>query len=141
MKDMDNVLGVVLMEQLAQGNKCDGWKPQALQAAMEHLNSSLGLNLAKENIKNRPGAWKKYHGIVKDIQFENIGFHWDEERKMIIITHAELPAWNAYVKGNPEAKFMKNKEIRNWDDIVMLCGRDRAIGEGVETFDEAADGI
>ncbi|KAG9152627.1 hypothetical protein Leryth_026065 [Lithospermum erythrorhizon] len=42
-------------------------------------------------------------------------------------------------EGNPEAKFMENKEIRNWDDIVMLCGRDRAIGEGVETFDEAAE--
>ncbi|GAA0157202.1 hypothetical protein LIER_14520 [Lithospermum erythrorhizon] len=42
-------------------------------------------------------------------------------------------------KGNPEAKFMANKEIYNWDDIVMLCGRDRATREGVEMLDEAAE--
>ncbi|GAA0155494.1 hypothetical protein LIER_43317 [Lithospermum erythrorhizon] len=99
-KGMDNALGIVLMDQLAQGNKCDsdGWKPQALQAAMQHLNSSLGLNLSKENIKNRLRAWKKCHGRARNIQFEKSGFHWDEERKMIVITHAELLARTAYVK-------------------------------------------
>ena len=51
-REMDSALTFVLLCQINQGNKADGdWKPQAYQAAVEHLNSTLHLNLTKKNVK------------------------------------------------------------------------------------------
>ena len=87
---MDNALTFVLLDQINQGNKADGdWKPQTYQAAVEHLNSTLHLNLTKENVKNRLKAWKRYYAVVNDVKNQS-GFTWDEERKMIIVTRVEL---------------------------------------------------
>ena len=97
-REMDSALTFVLLDQINQGNKADGdWKPQAYQAAVEHLNSTLLLNLTKENVKNRLKAWKRYYAVVNDVKNQS-GFTWDEERKMIIVTCAELQVWETYVK-------------------------------------------
>ena len=88
------------------------------------------------------------------------GFTWDDERKMTVVTAAEMKVWEAYalvkfynfyivffqyylhiynfnsnilisfVYSNSEVHGMQNKVIENWDDIVALCGRDRATGQG-----------
>ncbi|GFQ07786.1 hypothetical protein PHJA_002922600, partial [Phtheirospermum japonicum] len=114
---------------MIQGNKCDGdtWKPQALQAAVIDLNRKLHLNLTKDNIKNRLKYCKQS------------GFSWDEERKMIVVTSDEWSSWAAYVESHPDEKGMQNKMIEQWDNIVLLCGKDRAISQGAETFEEGAE--
>ncbi|XP_073125482.1 uncharacterized protein [Henckelia pumila] len=139
---MDNHLARVLIDQMAQGNKCDGdiWKPQALQATLTYLNSNMHLQLTKENIKNRLKAWKKYYSVVTDVQKQS-EFSWDEERKMIVVTSDEYNSWNGYIESHPEAKRMQNRVIENWNDIVLLCGRDRATGLGVETHDKGANAM
>ncbi|KAK6149565.1 hypothetical protein DH2020_017090 [Rehmannia glutinosa] len=45
------------------------------------------------------------------------------------------------VVSHPDAKCMQNKMIENYDDTVLLCGKDRATGQGAETFEEGADAI
>ncbi|CAA0806448.1 Unknown protein [Striga hermonthica] len=45
------------------------------------------------------------------------------------------------LKSHPDAKGMQNKMIENWDDIVLLCGRDRATGQNVETFQEGSEAM
>ncbi|KAG8378031.1 hypothetical protein BUALT_Bualt08G0095900 [Buddleja alternifolia] len=124
-KEMDSHLAKVLTDQMVQGNKCDGdtWKPQALQAVVAYLNSTLHLTLTKDNIKNRLKNWKKYFSVVSDIQTRQSGFTWDEERKMIVVTSDEWSAWTTYVESHPDAKGLHNKMIDNWDDIVLLCGK------------------
>ncbi|KAL8534382.1 hypothetical protein ACS0TY_010411 [Phlomoides rotata] len=67
------------------------------------------------------------------------GFTWDEERKMIVVTTDEWSAWASYVESHPEAKGMQNKMIDNWDEIVLLCGKDRAMGQTVETHDAVSE--
>ncbi|KAL0423646.1 UNVERIFIED_CONTAM: hypothetical protein Sradi_0899400 [Sesamum radiatum] len=142
-KEMDNHLAKVLTDQMAQGNKCDGdtWKPQALQAAVIYLNSKLHLNLTKDNIKNRLKNWKKYYGVVSDVQTKQSGFTWDDERKMIVVTSDEWSSWSAYVESHPDAKGMQNKMIEHWDDIVLLCGKDRATGQGAENIKEGLEAM
>ncbi|CAN1218400.1 Succinate dehydrogenase assembly factor 1, mitochondrial [Linum perenne] len=39
---------------------------------------------------------------------------------------------------NPNASSYANKEIKNWDNVVLLCGKDRAVGLHVENFQDAA---
>ncbi|KAL0349479.1 UNVERIFIED_CONTAM: hypothetical protein Sradi_4097100 [Sesamum radiatum] len=128
---------------MAQGNKCDGdtWKPQALQAGVIYLNSKLHLNLTKDNIKNRLKNWKKYYGVVSDVQTKQSGFTWDDERKMIVVTSDEWSSWSAYVESHPDAKGMQNKMIEHWDDIVSLCGKDRATGQGAENIEEGLEAM
>ncbi|GER29377.1 myeloid differentiation primary response protein MyD88, partial [Striga asiatica] len=109
-KEMDSNLAFILTEQMALGHKCDGdtWKPQALHAVV--------------TLK----SWKKHFNVVSDIQTNQSGFAWDEDRKMIVVTSDESSSWAAYVESHPDAKGMQNKMIGNWDDIVLLCGRARA---------------
>ncbi|XP_020249199.1 uncharacterized protein LOC109826582 [Asparagus officinalis] len=58
---------------------------------------------------------------------------------MVIIPASEQKVWNDYVTANPDAKGYQNRLIENWDDIMVLCAKDRANGEGAETFEEAAN--
>ena len=46
-----------------------------------------------------------------------------------------------YFQSFPDAHGYQNKVIENWDDIVLLCGCDRAIGDGAETFQDAAEAM
>lgn len=58
---------------------------------------------------------------------------------MLLIDDEE--AWHAYVKVNSDAKQYRWKVIPNWDDIVDLCSKDRATGEGAKTAADAADNM
>ena len=90
---------------------------------------------------------------------------------MIVATAAEMKVWEAYalvkvynfyivflqyyiyahnfdsnilisfVQTNSEARGMQNKVIENWDDIVLLCGKDRATGEGAETYEDGLEAM
>ncbi|GER31124.1 RNA-binding protein, partial [Striga asiatica] len=142
-KEIDSHLAFILTEQMALGHKCDvdTWKPQSLHAAVTYLNAKLHLNLTKDNIKNRLKSWKKHFNVVSDIQTNQSGFSWDEDKKMIVVTSDESSSWATYVESHPDAKAMQNKMIENWDDIVLLCGRDRATGQNVETFQEGSEAM
>ncbi|CAN1177551.1 hypothetical protein LINPERHAP2_LOCUS33157, partial [Linum perenne] len=39
---------------------------------------------------------------------------------------------------NPNASSYANKEIKNWDNVVLLCGTDRVVGSHVENFQDVA---
>ncbi|GFQ05424.1 hypothetical protein PHJA_002686500 [Phtheirospermum japonicum] len=43
------------------------------------------------------------------------------------------------MQSHPDEKGMQNKMIEQWDNIVLLCGKDRAISQGAETFEEGAE--
>ena len=40
---------------------------------------------------------------------------------------------------NPEARGMQNKVIENWEDILLLCSKYRATGQGAKTYEEALE--
>ncbi|KAG8384184.1 hypothetical protein BUALT_Bualt04G0091700 [Buddleja alternifolia] len=44
------------------------------------------------------------------------------------------------VQGN-KCDGLHNKTIDNWDDIVLLCGKDRATGQGAENFEDGAEAM
>ncbi|KAM5579110.1 hypothetical protein ABKV19_009074 [Rosa sericea] len=56
-----------------------------------------------------------------------------------MISVNENSIWEEYVKSHDEAVSFRFKRILNWDDIVNLCGKDRATGEGAETGFEATE--
>ncbi|RAL48807.1 hypothetical protein DM860_001127 [Cuscuta australis] len=42
-----------------------------------------------------------------------------------------------WIQSNPPASSYRNKTIDNWDDICILYGSDRALGDGAEQYDAA----
>lgn len=140
-KEMDAALSTVLYDQMNRGNRNDwDWKPQAYQAAVDDLNAKLQLNLTKDNVKNRLKAWKRHYGIISDIKDQS-GLSWDDDKKMIRVTAENQKVWNDYVESHPDARGYQNKVIENWDDIVILCGKDRDTAEGAKNCKAIAEAI
>ncbi|CAN6575593.1 unnamed protein product [Malus baccata var. baccata] len=124
--DMERALADILREERRLGNKGDGgWKTAAYNSAAAILSAQFDIHITADNIRNRVKSWKKFYAIVSDILSQS-GFNWDATKKMISVD--EDPAWQEYVKVIP-----------NWDDIVDLCGKDRATGEGAEIGVEAVE--
>ncbi|XP_070679150.1 uncharacterized protein [Malus domestica] len=133
--DMERVLADILREERRLGNKGDGgWKTTAYNSAASILSTQFDIHVTADNIRNRVKSWKKFYAVVSDILSQS-GFNWDATKKMISVD--EDHAWQDYVKSHSGAKSFHWKVIPNWDDIVDLCGKDRATGEGAETGVEA----
>lgn len=93
--EMDRCLTQLLVQQVMLGNKLDkNFKPVAYMAALTVLNEKFGLDLTKENIRNRLKTWKKQYGLVKEL-LSHGGFEWDERYKMVVATDSD---WNEYIK-------------------------------------------
>ncbi|XP_057250816.1 uncharacterized protein LOC104893710 [Beta vulgaris subsp. vulgaris] len=138
---MDDILTRVLLEQLHNKEKGDGdFKPQAYQAVVDELKKELGIPINVEHVRNRTRLWKKHYGCITDIKTYT-KFKWDDERKMIVITIEDVTQWEEYIKDNKNAASYRNKCIENWEDICTLFGADRAVGDGSEQHDEAADAM
>ncbi|CAN6571670.1 unnamed protein product [Malus baccata var. baccata] len=120
--DMERALVDILREERRLGNKGDGgWKTTDYNSAAAILSAQFDIHITADNIRNRVKSWKK----------------WDATKKMISVD--EDLAWQEYVKSHAGAKSFRWKVIPNWDDIVDLCGKDRATGEGAETGVEAVE--
>ncbi|ONI01927.1 hypothetical protein PRUPE_6G167700 [Prunus persica] len=134
---MDHSLAEILREERQMGHKGDGgWKSVAYNTAAAILSAQYNIEVSADNIKNRVKTWKKFYAVVSDILSQS-GFSWDATKKMITIDEENV--WNEYVKSHEDARTFRYKVIANWDDIVDLCGKDRATGEGAETCFEAAE--
>ncbi|OMO84758.1 hypothetical protein CCACVL1_10670 [Corchorus capsularis] len=139
---MDMALISSFYSSLDEGLKGENdWKPQAYEAAKEHINTTLRLNLTKENVRNRYKTMKKHYGYVNGIQTVESGLLWDNEKKMVLVTSDTLHIWENYLKVQPLAAPYKNKMIEFGDDIVVLCALEKATGQHAENFEDAIDSM
>ncbi|GAB2211780.1 hypothetical protein Droror1_Dr00025114 [Drosera rotundifolia] len=122
---MDKCLSDVLMEQVKVGNKVGKiFKPVAYAAAVAILNQKFDLNFSKENIKSRLKTWRKLHGIVKEV-LSHDGFTWDREQKMVA---ADSNALSKYIKVHPDAKHLRSRSIKIYDEMCVIVGHDQISG-------------
>ncbi|XP_010269932.1 PREDICTED: uncharacterized protein LOC104606435 [Nelumbo nucifera] len=136
--EMDRALAAVLIQLLNSGNKTDGgWKPIAYSTATEAMRMQFPhISITKDNIKNRLKVWKIHYAFITDMLRQS-GFTWDYTRNTISFTDENV--WKTYVEANPGAIKYRNKVIENWDDIVTICGSEKANGEGAETAADAEE--
>ncbi|KAK7400983.1 hypothetical protein VNO78_12292 [Psophocarpus tetragonolobus] len=119
--DMDNCLSAILVQQIKQGNRSNfdyRLRPAAFEASVSAINEKFQLYLTKEHIKNRLKTWKKQYDILKELM-EQSGFKWDEKRKMV---SANDSVWNEYIKKNPDARLLKGRIIRNYNELCIIIG-------------------
>ncbi|TKY46642.1 L10-interacting MYB domain-containing protein [Spatholobus suberectus] len=119
--DMDSCLSAILVQQIKKGNRSKfdfKLKPAAFEAAVLAINEKFQLYLTKEHVKNRLKTWKKQYDILKELMDQS-SFEWDEKRKMVI---ANDSVWNEYIKKNPDARLLKGRVIRNYDELCIIIG-------------------
>ncbi|KAB2611010.1 hypothetical protein D8674_019042 [Pyrus ussuriensis x Pyrus communis] len=119
--DMERALVNIFREEQRLGNKGDGgWNTAAYNSVAFILSAQFDIHVTANNIQNHVKSWKKLYAIVSDILNQS-GYSWDATKKMISADKDHV--WQEYVK----------------DDIVDLCGKDRATGEGAEIGVEAIE--
>ncbi|KAF7815604.1 L10-interacting MYB domain-containing protein-like isoform X4 [Senna tora] len=119
--EMDRCLSEVLVEQIKLGNKSKfdkKIKSAAYEAAVLAINERFQLDLIKDQVKNRLKTMRKQFEILKEI-LDQSGFEWDEKRKMVNATDS---VWNEYIKINPDARLLKGRVIRNYDEMCIIVG-------------------
>ncbi|KAI4305890.1 hypothetical protein L6164_029222 [Bauhinia variegata] len=128
--EMDRCLTDLLVEQVMLGNRLEkNFKSSAYIAAVTVLNEKFGLDLTKENIKNRLKTWKKQYNLVKEM-ISHGRFEWDERLKMVVGNDSE---WNEYIKKHPEARHLQARHIENYNELGMIVGNEQASGRWSET--------
>ncbi|KAL2627879.1 hypothetical protein AAZV13_07G199000 [Glycine max] len=119
--DMDSCLSAILVQQIKQGNRSKfdyTLRPDAFEASVLAINEKFQLYLTKEHVKNRLRTWKKQYAILKELMTQS-GFEWDEKRKMVI---ANDSVWTEYIKKNPDARILKGRVIRNYNELCIILG-------------------
>ncbi|KAE9598383.1 putative pyridoxal phosphate-dependent transferase, subdomain 2, Myb/SANT-like protein [Lupinus albus] len=119
--EMDSCLSAVLVQQIRLGNRSKfdyKLKSAAFEAAVLAINEKFQLHLMKEHIKNRLKTWKKQYDILKEL-LKHSSFEWDKKRKMVM---ADDSVWNEYIKINPDARVLKGRIIRNFNELCIIIG-------------------
>ncbi|KAK9286166.1 hypothetical protein L1049_014548 [Liquidambar formosana] len=131
---MDDILTEVLRDEYHKGHKGDnGWKPTALQAAVNAINSQLGMSLNKENIRSRLKTWRGLYTAMQEL-LNQTGFGWNDTKKMV---EAENSVWDDYLQNHSDAAQFHHRSIDNFDDISLIIGNDQANGQGAQNGIEA----
>ncbi|KAJ6840490.1 uncharacterized protein M6B38_309870 [Iris pallida] len=86
----------------------------------------------KPHIESRMRVLRENFNIVHDLLTgpNCSGFGRDPETKMVT---AEDAVWDAYLTSHPEAKKFRDVPIKYYDELSMIFGKDRAIGNLAET--------
>ncbi|GAB2287099.1 hypothetical protein Dimus_021483 [Dionaea muscipula] len=124
---MDRCLCDILMEQVKLGNKVGKvFRPHAYAAAVAALNDKFDLDFTKENVKSRLKTWRKLYSLVKEA-LSHDGFEWDKDQKMVL---ADGNAWNKYIKAHPDAKHLRGRSIKIYEEMCIIVGHDRLLLNG-----------
>ncbi|XP_038887032.1 uncharacterized protein LOC120077200 [Benincasa hispida] len=64
------------------------------------------------------------------------GFGWNDEFKYVEV---EKEVFDVWVRFHPNAKGLRHKPFPHYDELSIVFGKDRAIGEGSDTpYDQAS---
>ncbi|PON98322.1 Myb/SANT-like domain containing protein [Trema orientale] len=142
--DEDNKLIEALLEIHNEGKfKAEGnFKASHLTAIERYLEVHLpGCGLkAKPRIESRMKTLKAQFYIVYEILTgpNCSGFGCDADRKLV---YAEKPVWDAYLPSHKETTPFKHKAFPYYEDLCLVFGKDRAIGNDTEGLVDAVDDI
>ncbi|KAJ7960504.1 L10-interacting MYB domain-containing protein [Quillaja saponaria] len=121
--EMDSCLSRSLAEQVKLGNKnrlVNKLKPVAYEAAVTSINEIFQLDITKYHVRNHLKTWKKQYDILREL-LDETGFQWDKKERMVVANNI---VWNEYIKINPDARLLKGRVIKNYDQLCIIFGDD-----------------
>ncbi|KAG8377842.1 hypothetical protein BUALT_Bualt08G0075600 [Buddleja alternifolia] len=137
----EKVLANALKELPVRGYKADNGFKSGYQNLLEQamIQAFPGINIRAEPHINSPiTVWRKNYGTISTMQSRS-GFGWNDVTNMIIVDSEE--ACNNFVKTDSNARNMRYKTRPLYKDWVEIFGKDRAMGECAEGFQDVEEEI
>ncbi|XP_047947477.1 uncharacterized protein LOC125193676 [Salvia hispanica] len=82
-------------------------------------------DLNTTNVQSKLTIWKRHYYLVKNM-INTSGFGWNDSSNMITV---ENDVWKQYAKAHPQAKSMRFKSYRFYQEWVEIFGKDTAGGK------------
>ncbi|XP_076891041.1 uncharacterized protein At2g29880-like [Bidens hawaiensis] len=129
----------------AGGFKSDnGFKPGYLLHLEQSLKESLpesGIlgkpDVTKPHIESRIKTLKKDWQIVFDMLNATSGFGYDKEKNCVT---TNVPGvWESYLENHREATKWQNKKLPHYEELCVIFGKDRALGNRAKSVIEMED--
>ncbi|XP_058098992.1 uncharacterized protein LOC131243562 isoform X1 [Magnolia sinica] len=140
--DMDSCLTELMVEQVHRGRKIDhNFKKEAFAEVSEEFEKRTGIELHKDNIKNKLKTWRRQYLHVKEL-LNHSGFGWDDSLKKVFASH---DVWKEYLKAHHEANYYRTKSVENYNELAIIFGNDQTEGmhskTGAEVDLDMTDGL
>ncbi|CAL5369512.1 unnamed protein product [Camellia sinensis] len=87
------------------------------------------------HIESKIKIWKKQYNSVSGM-LATSAFGWNDTEKRINVESDSV--WEGYVQRDNDAKHLRNKTFRHFDEWIQIFGKDQAIGEFA---DDPADAV
>ncbi|XVF06136.1 hypothetical protein REPUB_Repub06bG0021600 [Reevesia pubescens] len=133
----------LMLDQMHRGNRLGHtFNKQAWTDMLSIFNVKFGCKYDRDTLKSHyTNLWKQYND-VKNLLEQN-GFSWDDVRKLVV---APPHVWDAYIKGQPDAQFYRNRTLMNFNDLCLIYAYTQADGRYSRSshdidFDDDAQGV
>ncbi|XP_059629816.1 uncharacterized protein LOC132272739 [Cornus florida] len=140
---MDDIFVDALHNQYLKGNMLDGtFTTRAYHEIVEELKQKLGIDINKDKVKNRLKTTKtRFNECFNLFKNDLSGFAWSQETKM---WSTEPKVWAdliavGFLIAKPAAEKWKTATIFNYDKLLDLFAKDRAMGFNALTAKEMMD--
>ncbi|XP_059654215.1 uncharacterized protein LOC132300925 [Cornus florida] len=132
---MNDIFVDALHNQFVKGNMIEGtFTTKAYSEIVHELTERLGIDINKDKVKNRLKTIKKtFHECFDLFKTGLSGFAWSEATKM---WYAEPEVLASSIELNPAVEKWKTTPIFNYNKLLDLFGKDRAIGSNAATAEE-----
>ena len=128
-KEMRTYLLDLLIEQTAQGKRCDGgnaWKKEAWEAIKKTIFEKFKIKFQVKQLKQCFNNLKKDYDAVKKMR-DLSGFGWDEAKQMV---KAKPEVWGPYLKSYKSHGKFQRRPFPFWDALHELLDGKVPTGEG-----------
>ncbi|XP_017982352.1 PREDICTED: uncharacterized protein At2g29880-like [Theobroma cacao] len=130
-----------LVNERSWGRNNGTFKPGYLQQLEKWMKERiLNCNIrAIPHINSRMRLLKtQYREVAEMISHSTSGFGWDDVKKCVT---CDDDVWIGWVKIYPAAAGLRNNPFPHFDQLAIIFGKDRAIGEGAKSPADAVENI
>ncbi|RWR93202.1 Myb/SANT-like domain-containing protein [Cinnamomum micranthum f. kanehirae] len=129
----DDVLLCIMLEMRKEGKVMPGgFTSEGWGLITKEMQTKLGPQFSKDNLKNRVKSFKKWYSAMKAM-LNLSGFGWDEERKKVT---AEDAVWDDYIKAHAGASMYRSRRMPDYYIMCEIFGD--SIADDVATRNEEA---
>ncbi|XP_040948110.1 uncharacterized protein [Gossypium hirsutum] len=130
-KPMEHVFLEILVEEAQKGNKpSNSFRAVSINRVVDAISERFQVQCDAKHVENHLRTVKNQWQIICKIRGES-GFGWDDNMKMITCDRA---TYDAAVMAHKKYEPFLNKSIDDYDEMVVVVGKDMATGSFARTF-------
>ncbi|KAK0592470.1 hypothetical protein LWI29_019743 [Acer saccharum] len=135
----EDVLISILEGIITDGGRCNtgsfrfGIYDQVISKMREKIGN---ITITSKHVQNKMKRMKDKYSAAYDM-LNTSGFGWDDTRKYVVVDDPEI--LHEYNKKHPNKNYAVNRPFSHYERLVVVIGKDRAIGNMAESAADALD--